>query len=91
MRQLLRRSAENTSLALSVCDDLSIPRTLIQDGHFGSIANCDVVVAHVPYGVMDGYNEAKHPLYSVMLREPVARTLSLYHFVLRSPEHYQYR
>eukprot|EP00048_Salpingoeca_helianthica_P018887 m.2820 g.2820 ORF g.2820 m.2820 type:complete len:322 (+) comp2770_c0_seq1:218-1183(+) len=90
MRHLLRRSAENTSLALNVCDDLDIPRTLLQDHNYGSIVNCDVVVAHVPYGIMDGYNAAKKPLYSVMLREPIARTLSLYHYVRRSPEHYQF-
>ncbi len=90
MRHLLRDSATQWNASISVCDDLDIPKRIIDAGSFGPIASCDVVVGHVPYGIADGYN-ARNPVYAVMLREPVARTLSLLHYVRRNPDHYQYK
>ena len=88
MRGLFRKHAPKS---IEVCDDLRLPQHIISTGHYSVIEACDLVVGHVPYGIVEGYNERAHPIYAVMLREPIARTLSLYRHVLSNPDHYQHK
>jgi len=45
---------------------------------------------HLFFNVIGGYTEEKNPYYATVLRDPVERVLSLYHYVLKYPEHYRY-
>lgn len=86
-KSLLAQAAQTANL--TACFDLRLPNLIFDQQTFAPVSDCDVLIGHLFYGIVDGYNAAKNPIYSVILRDPIERVMSLYYYVLKYPEHYQ--
>jgi hypothetical protein len=87
---LLDIAREHGTQESQICDDLALPRMLYEDPTaLHLVRDCMLVVGHVAFGLAYGY--AAHPHYATVLRDPIARTLSLYAYVRRFPDHHQHR
>ncbi len=74
---------------LSMCDHLTLPHVIMNGHSYQPVIGCNIVFGHLFYGLTHGYTEHIKPTYSVILRDPIERVLSLYYYVLKYPEHYQ--
>lgn len=86
-KTLLSQAAQAANL--TACFDLKLPNLIFDQQTFAPVSDCDLLIGHLFYGIVGGYNAAKNPIYSVILRDPIERVMSLYYYVLKYPEHYQ--
>jgi hypothetical protein len=89
VREALETSA--LKLNLNMCSDLGLPHALFDARTYAPVHTCDILLGHLYHGIIDGYDAAKKPYYSALLRDPLERVVSLYHYVIKYPEHYQVR
>ena len=87
VRDALSASAQTQNLTM--CADLKLPHLIMDGESYQPVRSCDILFGHLFFGIFGSYNAEKHPIYSVVLRDPIERTLSLYHYVLKYNEHYQ--
>jgi hypothetical protein len=87
IRDALWMSAQEKGL--NMCADLSLPHKIMDSKSYQPARTCDILFGHLFYGVFGSYNAEQNPVYSVVLRDPIERVLSLYYYVLKYEEHYQ--
>ena len=71
VREALKSSASLVNLTM--CAGLHLSSEIYHENSFNPIKNCRIVFGHLLYGVVDGFNDAMKPIYSILLRDPIER------------------